>query len=748
MKKLLIIFILPIIFISSPKIVSADYIKNKIAVLDFMLQGKGFETEDLGQIVAEWLITALVKDGRFDVVERRLLKKIIAEQQLSETGLLDQETTAQLGKVLGVKVVISGSLMRIQDIIEVNSRIIDVESGSILAAASVSNEDASQLKNLVEQMAQKIIKAFPLEGYIVNRQEERVTIDLGRISGVKPGMEFIVYKEGKIIKHPKTGEVLDVQKNQTGFICIRNVLEKLSEGYIIKETEPKAIQYGQLVKSTSTALTGKSLAKDVKVESRTKKDITIQKGALFINAVPVDSIVRILNIKPKYYRGINLASGKYHIEVTAPSYHTKMQWINISPGERKNVSIALVKLKARKDTQTKIDKTGQTQPSIKTIQNEPEKKAEAEAVAKAGADKKKMAAIKHSKKADKRAQKSLSKEVLKLAVFPWQLVDERHWGQDLSRAKIIRALIDTTNQYAHVKLKYSCYRYDESPNIQVKHITNDIKKFGKQGVWEGGGVYISPNLNNVLNYGQEINIDLALMGNLLFSDIDGQPDSSKYQLNLYLVNINTGKIENKTGYFTGRNSVKSIKKITKSVLDTITNNQSVPISMKTDSVASLKINQGATSDAKKIISSGRKDPGNQIKLAIFPWKPSHQYWNKEVLGAIKNSIASTEEIDLIFSYYDSGQNFDGIRNLEELWDSTKPRIDLVRTAAKTMGVDAVLMCNVKIREMDPPDGNITMFLIDVESGQVHEVSGKTDQFDTSGWKLSFGLINKILYKYR
>jgi len=569
MKKLLIILILPIIFISYSKIVNAEFIKNKIAVLDFMLQGKGFETEDLGQIVAEWLITALVKDGRFDVVERRLLKKIIAEQQLSETGLLDQETTAQLGKVLGVKVVISGSVMRIQDITEVNSRIIDVESGSILAAESVSNEDANQLKNLVEQMAQKIIKAFPLEGYIVNRQEERVTIDLGRISGVKPGMEFIVYKEGKIIKHPKTGEVLDVQKNQTGFICIRNVLDKLSEGYVIKETEPKAIQYGQLVKSTFTALTGKSLSGDIKVESR-PKDRKVNNGSLFIDAVPADSVIRILNIKPKYYRGIDLAPGKYQIEVAAPERQPKLQWINILPGEKKNVSIVLVKLKVRKDMQTKIDKTRQTQPSIKTIQNEPGKKAEAETGAKAEADKKKMVAIKHSKKADKRAQNSFSKEVLKLAVFPWQLVDERHWGPDLSRAKIIRALIDTTSQYEHVKLKYSYYRYDKSPDIKIKIIANDMKKFGKQGVWEGGGVYISPNLNNVLNYGKEINIDLALMGNLLYSDIDGQPDSSKYQLNLYLVNINTGKIEKKTGYFNNSNSVKSIKKITKSVLDTIT----------------------------------------------------------------------------------------------------------------------------------------------------------------------------------
>jgi len=712
MKKLLIILILPIIFISYPKIVNADFVKNKIAVLDFMLQGKGFETEDLGEIVAEWLITTLVKDGRFEVVERRLLKKIIAEQQLSETGLLDQGTTAQLGKVLGVKVVISGSVMRIQDIIEVNARLIDVESGSILAAESVENEEASQLRNLIELMAQKIIKAFPLEGYVVNRKEERVTIDLGRFSGVKPGMKFIVYKEGEVIKHPKTGEVLDVQKIPTGLINIRKVSHKISEGNIINETEPNTIQYGQLVKSTSKDMKDRSLSKDVKEESSSKdKDIKVKKGALFIDVGPTDSVVRILNIKQKYYRGIDLAPGKYQIEVTAPEHQTKSQWINILAGEEKYVSITLVKLEARKDT-------------------------------------KKTETIKQPKKTDKRAQKSLSKKVLKLAIFPWQLVDEPHWGPDLSRAKIIRALIDTTSQHAHVKLKYSYYRYDKSPNIKIKFIENNIKKFGKQGVWKGRGVSISPNLKNVLNYGKNINADLALMGNLLFSDVDGQPESAKYKLNLYLVDIHTGRIEKKIGHFSWYNSVESIKKITKSVLDTTISNQSATTIMRSGSEVDLKDNQGPTASVRKTIPSVKKDLGNRIKLAIFPWKPSRQYWNKEVLAAVKRFIYKTDKINSIFSFYDSGRDLDGIPNLEELWDGTTPRFDLVRSAARKMDADAVLMCNVKIRKMDPPYGDVTMFLVDVASGYTYKVNGKTEEFDTSGMDLSLSLINKLFNKYR
>lgn len=227
----------------------ADFNKTKIAVLDFNLQGSNFETEDMGKIVAEWFITALVKEGRFEVVERGMLQKIIAEQKLALSGLVDESTATQLGKVLGVKVVITGTVMKLQNITEINARIIDVESASIITAENVRSTSTTSLQQLVVQMSEKIIKNFPLEGYIVQRTGQNVTIDLGQRAGVKEGMEFSVYKEGNVIKHPKTGEVLDVQQIETGKIKIASVRGKISEAKIVNETSKGAVGYGHLVKS-------------------------------------------------------------------------------------------------------------------------------------------------------------------------------------------------------------------------------------------------------------------------------------------------------------------------------------------------------------------------------------------------------------------------------------------------------------------------------------------------------------------
>jgi TolB-like protein len=248
MKRFVLLFSVLAFSTLLPCTATADFKRTKVAVLDFQLKGKGYDTPDMGKIVSEWLITSLVKDGRFEVVDRGLLKKTFGEKNLGMTEFMDKSCVAKFGELLGVKAIISGSVMKFQDFTVVNARIIDVESASIIIAERVKSTTTIQLEELVEQMAEKIIKVFPLTGYIVFRDNNRVTIDLGRRAGVKSGMQFIAYREGDLIKHPKTGEVLDVKTIQTGVLEIDIVKEKTSEGIILKEKKGE-IEYGQLVKS-------------------------------------------------------------------------------------------------------------------------------------------------------------------------------------------------------------------------------------------------------------------------------------------------------------------------------------------------------------------------------------------------------------------------------------------------------------------------------------------------------------------
>ncbi len=251
MKRFLIITLMLAFTAGLPALGLAEFQKTKVAVVDFQIQGSQYENSDMGAIVAEWLITALVKDGRFDVIERRLLKKVLGEQQLVMTGVVNEASASELGKLLGVKIIISGTVVSFQNVLEVNARIIDVTSASIITAESVKSTTAIRLEELVMQMAEKIIKDFPLEGYVVSRNDQKVSIDLGRYAGVKAGMRFSVFREGSVIKHPKTGEVLDIERIQTGQIEISKVRNNIAEAQILEEAAPQTIAYGQMVRSLS-----------------------------------------------------------------------------------------------------------------------------------------------------------------------------------------------------------------------------------------------------------------------------------------------------------------------------------------------------------------------------------------------------------------------------------------------------------------------------------------------------------------
>jgi TolB-like protein len=213
---------------------AAEFTKIKIAVLDFEQKGK-YESEDIGKMVAEWLTTRLVETGRFDIVERRLLNKVLAEQSIGSSGLVDPSSASQLGRVLGVKTVVTGSVSNYGGVIDINARLISVETASIRAAESASTESPKDLRKVVALISDKIMQTFPLEGYVLDRADNKVILDLGRRQGVRPGMRFVAYVEGKTRKHPKTGEILDVETVERGILEIREVKDKTASSVIVKE---------------------------------------------------------------------------------------------------------------------------------------------------------------------------------------------------------------------------------------------------------------------------------------------------------------------------------------------------------------------------------------------------------------------------------------------------------------------------------------------------------------------------------
>jgi len=117
---------------------TADGPRVRIAVIEF-LDLKQQENE-LGALVAEGLVSQLSQGERFELVERSLINRVFQEQAFSAQDAVDAETAQELGQLLGVEAILSGTIADLGDRLTVHARLIDTGTGKVLAAESVHLE--------------------------------------------------------------------------------------------------------------------------------------------------------------------------------------------------------------------------------------------------------------------------------------------------------------------------------------------------------------------------------------------------------------------------------------------------------------------------------------------------------------------------------------------------------------------------------------------------------------------------------
>lgn len=121
--------------------------KRTIAVVEFAdLRGN---VTDFGRFIAEELITRLHETRKFKVIERQLLNRVISEQKLSLTGMVDPTSAQKLGKLLGVDAIASGTITDLGTSLRVNARLIDTSTAEIFAVAAIEITKDAAVRELM-----------------------------------------------------------------------------------------------------------------------------------------------------------------------------------------------------------------------------------------------------------------------------------------------------------------------------------------------------------------------------------------------------------------------------------------------------------------------------------------------------------------------------------------------------------------------------------------------------------------------
>jgi curli biogenesis system outer membrane secretion channel CsgG len=259
----------------------------KIAIWDFEnnAERSWWFHDDLGPAVRNQLDTAFSENEElsrmFAVVEREKLDLVMKEQGLGAAGALDPQSAATIGRILGVKYIVtgavdrfsinrtSGSLNRFGGVggnmvsaeALINMRFIDTTTalrvvalsgeGGVkkgggffkgarlsrdaewgIASEAIEKASGSIVAKLVSgNYLQKVATAagpVGTAGRIIKVDGDRAWINLGSSSGIKLGDRFTIIHMGEDLIDPDTGAKLGADEEETGKGEVTEVQEKFA----------------------------------------------------------------------------------------------------------------------------------------------------------------------------------------------------------------------------------------------------------------------------------------------------------------------------------------------------------------------------------------------------------------------------------------------------------------------------------------------------------------------------------------
>tara|TARA_Y100000031_G_scaffold25136_1_gene26974 strand:- start:61 stop:510 length:450 start_codon:yes stop_codon:yes gene_type:complete len=124
MKKPLAILLLLFSFVSA---------QETIAVIEF--EGLGISQTE-AKALTNRLRDELVNTGKYTVIERGKMEEILKEQAFQQIGCTSDECAVEVGKLIGVEWMVSGSISKVGNVISVSAKIFAVGTGEIVGSAS------------------------------------------------------------------------------------------------------------------------------------------------------------------------------------------------------------------------------------------------------------------------------------------------------------------------------------------------------------------------------------------------------------------------------------------------------------------------------------------------------------------------------------------------------------------------------------------------------------------------------------
>lgn len=207
-------------------------------VMDFETRGFPLR-EGEERLLVSGIVDQVLGHNRVQVVERALLDKLLSELKLGTSNLTERSTALQVGKILAARLILSGQLVYAEPLTQVSMRLIETETGRIVATVNESYGSAVPASELADRLAKRLLERleelYPLRGKISELSVQGVKLNIGREAGVTRGQVFKVVNQDVILT------VMSIQP-ETSIASVSKGEGRLVEGLRVEAVHAAASQ--------------------------------------------------------------------------------------------------------------------------------------------------------------------------------------------------------------------------------------------------------------------------------------------------------------------------------------------------------------------------------------------------------------------------------------------------------------------------------------------------------------------------
>lgn len=255
------IFALALPLFAQRQTIAVDKVKASASLTaDISKDNRSIQASRIVEAMDRHLITAITASRKFTVVGRQDLKAILDEQDLGQSGIVNQESAAQLGEVKGAKFKLvtvvdhfqeetaratfsEGEKLKRRFQLSAQATIYDTSTGEVLDASNIQVEKVDVIsvdpgtsnrtggrtdelmplitRELAEKTTARLIDVlFPAK--IIDVDGTTITINRGE-GFFAQGDVVTLFSQGKTVTDPDTGEKMTIKGKAIGTARITSV---------------------------------------------------------------------------------------------------------------------------------------------------------------------------------------------------------------------------------------------------------------------------------------------------------------------------------------------------------------------------------------------------------------------------------------------------------------------------------------------------------------------------------------------